>query len=209
MKNIDDYIVSSEYFYQVWKINKTLNEDEAVQEFLRKFSIGSVMQIGCDSNEEEKTHEEDNLYFDTSDSLFHSKKFDPKNESYQKVLEKILILSIAYFTTATELRLASHEKYRTNMEQWKISPEYKESQIYHLFSLMIVFAYVPFEMHFISHIINSYYKNYNSDPNLFRENNHKMPEDKAENLILQVDPEYTHLEYKKRSEMKDEEKKPV
>ena len=53
-------------------------------------------------------------------------------------------------------------------------------------------------MHFISHIINSYYKNYSSDPNLFRENNSKMPEDKAENIILQIDPGYTHLEYKKK-----------
>lgn len=79
VKMIEEYIVSSEYFYQVWKINKTSNEDEVIRDFLRNFSIGSIMQIGCDSNEEDKTHEEENLYFDTSDSLFHSKKFDPKN----------------------------------------------------------------------------------------------------------------------------------
>ena len=44
------------------------------------------MQISCDSHEEER-FKEGNVYFDTSDSLFsHSRKFDAKNETYQKVL---------------------------------------------------------------------------------------------------------------------------
>ena len=80
IQNLEDYISTAEYFFQIWKKSKPVQQAESIQEGLKKFSIGTVMQIGCDSQEEKRNLEGGNIYFDTSDSLFsHSRKFDARN----------------------------------------------------------------------------------------------------------------------------------
>ena len=54
IKNLEDYVAASQYFYYFWQKNKSLNEVEMIQDILKKFSIGNVMQIVCDSLEEKK-----------------------------------------------------------------------------------------------------------------------------------------------------------
>lgn len=39
----------------------------------------------------------------------------------------------------------------------------RESQLYHLTSLMIIFAYIPFEIEFINHIMKSYQNNFQNE----------------------------------------------
>ena len=42
-----------------------------------------------------------------------------KVETYQSILNKVLFLTIGYFTTATELRLMAADKYKTDLERNK------------------------------------------------------------------------------------------
>ena len=49
---------AAEYFHFHWQKNKQNMVNDIVQETLKKFSIGNVMQIVCDSLEEKKENTE-------------------------------------------------------------------------------------------------------------------------------------------------------
>ena len=49
---LSNYISTCAYFYFIWKNSKGSFSSEVIQDALKKFSIGNVMQIVCDSMEE-------------------------------------------------------------------------------------------------------------------------------------------------------------
>ena len=49
---LSNYISACAYFYFVWKNSKGSFSSEALEDVLKKFTIGNVMQIVCDSMEE-------------------------------------------------------------------------------------------------------------------------------------------------------------
>ena len=54
IKNLEDYVSTAQYLFKVWINSKTSNNSEMIQEILKKFSIGNVMQIVPNSSEEKK-----------------------------------------------------------------------------------------------------------------------------------------------------------
>ena len=72
-------------------------------------------------------------------------------------------MALGYFTISTELRLIATKKYGKR-EQDKInSQEYKESELYHLLSIIIASACIPFEILYIKHVLSSYSNHYGND----------------------------------------------
>lgn len=83
-----------------------------------------------------------------------------QTEKLPKVIEHALLLTVGYFTIATELRLISAEKYRNCEEKQKKSNEYIESQIYHIIALIITSIYVPYDMIYMRHLFTSFSNHY-------------------------------------------------
>lgn len=55
------------------------------------------------------------------------------------------------------------EKYKLSEENRIESIEFKESQIYHLVSLILTCIYIPFDMMYVRHILSSFTNHYNID----------------------------------------------
>ena len=82
------------------------------------------MQIKSIGFEESRDNTLDNDYVMTAiyEEKYHTDLL--KTENLHKVIHHALLLTIGYFTIATELRLISSEKYRTCEESRKKSAEY-------------------------------------------------------------------------------------
>lgn len=86
-------------------------------------------------------------------------------ESYLSILQLVLILCVGYFTIATELRLIGTEKMKGSKVEKGAVKEHRESEIYHLITLIITSVYVPFDMLLMRHIVTSFNNHYNNDLN--------------------------------------------
>ncbi|KAM3140179.1 hypothetical protein pb186bvf_007732 [Paramecium bursaria] len=113
-----------------------LNENE----WIEKFNIGTIMQL------------KPKQYQDICLEGEYLYEF-----SQRILLEKILLLSIGYFTLATECRFIENEQ--------KIKFQYRKSQIYHLKSLYIGYNIAQSQCPYIEHITRSFQKHYNQNLN--------------------------------------------
>ncbi|KAL4456125.1 hypothetical protein ABPG74_014086 [Tetrahymena malaccensis] len=136
-----------------------LNEEETrsilgVQngsEWIESFNIGSIMHMVP------VQYEEFSFFGDLMYEI--SKKM---------ILEKVIYLSISYFTIATEIRFIEIERNKhlnPKSDQTKnIDTEgFKKSQIYHLKSIEIVCQHITCKSPYINHLITSYHKHYNQN----------------------------------------------
>lgn len=80
-----------------------------------------------------------------------------KAHSSRSVLEKVLLMALGYFTISTELRLIAGKS------KGKGSAELKESEIYHLLSIIIAATCIPFEILYMKHVLSSYANHYGTD----------------------------------------------
>ena len=117
--------------------------DPSVKEFIDGFTIKDVMNIKCVTHEQYITVEDRQL------TLPH-------------VHEIIFYLSTAYFTIATELRLIALEKGKEN-ESHRDQPEFKESEMYHLLSVLILAITITSYSPFLGHLLVSYNTHYQED----------------------------------------------
>ena len=75
---------------------------------------------------------------------------------------KILMLSIALFSTATELRLNSVDHQCFSQLDKEVGSPFLEAEMYHLLAIIAVAALVPMDILYLSHVINSYTNYFNS-----------------------------------------------
>lgn len=72
-------------------------------------------------------------------------------------MEKAILLSMGYFTMATELRLLFREGEEEEGEgEWK----WDESECYHLLAIIAVVHFVPFDLAYLQSILQSYTTHY-------------------------------------------------
>ena len=78
--------------------------------------------------------------------------------------ERIFVLLVCYFTMATELRLIALDmaKKRDNQEVLD-APEYKESEVYHLFSILILVLTINVQSQFLGQLLTTFTKHYDVD----------------------------------------------
>lgn len=67
---------------------------------------------------------------------------------------------MGYFQIATEYRLMAEEKYEDNVRTKGNSEEYIYSKIYHLFCIIFMAMYVPYDLLFMEQILSSFEHNY-------------------------------------------------
>lgn len=68
----------------------------------------------------------------------------------------MLLLALGYFTISTELRLIGGKKKESGVEL-------RESEIYHLLSIIIAAACIPFDILYMKHVLSSYFNHYGQD----------------------------------------------
>ncbi|EAS07471.2 hypothetical protein TTHERM_00572070 (macronuclear) [Tetrahymena thermophila SB210] len=139
--------------------NRNIVGVQKSQEWIEQFNIGSIMHMTCISYDE---------FILFEDILFELSK--------KQLIEKMLLLSICFFTIATEIRFIELDKqksFTTNSktQQYDLYKQdaYKQSEIYHLKSIEIVCQAVTCYSPYITHLINSYHKHYNSSLELIEE----------------------------------------
>lgn len=80
---------------------------------------------------------------------------------WEKVLERVVVMSMSYFTMATELRLLAMRL--GGKEQARGLSEFRESQCYHLIAIVLLLFYLPFDLLYLSHILTSFQNHYDID----------------------------------------------
>ncbi|KRW98821.1 hypothetical protein PPERSA_10592 [Pseudocohnilembus persalinus] len=112
-------------------------------DWIEVFNIGTIMHMN-------PVLYKDFTYF--GDILYEISK--------RNILEKVIYLSICYFTIATEIRFLEIDKIQgpTQLQQQE---GFKRSEIYHLKSIEIVCKYIVSKSPYINHLITSYHKHYN------------------------------------------------
>lgn len=73
------------------------------------------------------------------------------------MLEKIVLVSVAYFCIGTEMRFLMQEKSHIYTK--------KDSEAYHAKALHISSLFLPHDCPLVTHIVNSYSKNYLKEKN--------------------------------------------
>jgi hypothetical protein len=76
---------------------------------------------------------------------------------------KAIYLSVGHFILGTEGRFIAAEKYTLDDNERRSSPEYKESQIHHLCSIVILTKFLLCESGYFDHIVNSFRNHYKLD----------------------------------------------
>ncbi|KAL4510660.1 hypothetical protein ABPG72_004814 [Tetrahymena utriculariae] len=138
--------------------NRNIVGVQKSQEWIEQFNIGSIMHMTCISYDE---------FILFEDILFELSK--------KQLIEKMLLLSICFFTIATEIRFIELDKQKSftnsKTQQYDLYKQdaYKQSEIYHLKSIEIVCQAVTCYSPYITHLINSYHKHYNSSLELIEE----------------------------------------
>ncbi|CAD8088982.1 unnamed protein product [Paramecium sonneborni] len=89
--------------------------------------------------------------------------------SKRLLLEKIIQLSISYFTIATELRFIELEKAKQQGIKEINTEEFKLSELYHLKSVEIACKHITCSSQYINHLITTYHKHYNSNLDTIQE----------------------------------------
>ena len=82
---------------------------------------------------------------------------------YDNILVKALYLGVSYFTVGTELRFISSQNCEEGSEEYKNSTEFKTSEVYHLYAILIILTYVPLDTIFLNHLITSFNNHYMID----------------------------------------------
>ena len=75
--------------------------------------------------------------------------------SFQFLFTNALLLSTGYFTLATELRLQAAKEEIVEGERFQ-NKLYKESEVYHLISIIIISVYVPIQILYLKQLVTSY-----------------------------------------------------
>ena len=80
-----------------------------------------------------------------------------KYHEYQKdpMLEKLVLLSVAFFSIGTEMRLLVDED--------KSKQEFKHSELWHAQSVFFGAYYLPAQCPMVSHVVQSYFKHYGEE----------------------------------------------
>jgi hypothetical protein len=112
------------------------------------------------------------------------------NITYEDMLQRVVNISISFFTMATELRLLA-VKFAGSKEDARDLSEYRESQCYHLIAIILVLYYLPFEILYLKHILTSFKTHYEIDieemePYIGAQMN---PQEMFEVLLIQSDKE--------------------
>ncbi|CAD8087189.1 unnamed protein product [Paramecium primaurelia] len=89
--------------------------------------------------------------------------------SKRLLLEKIIQLSISYFTIATELRFIELEKAKLQGIKDINTEEFKLSELYHLKAIEIACKHIACSSQYINHLITTYHKHYNSNLDTIQE----------------------------------------
>ncbi|CAK94204.1 unnamed protein product (macronuclear) [Paramecium tetraurelia] len=123
-------------------------------DWIKNFNIGSIMHMAPQIYED---------FTSFGEMIFELAK--------RQLLEKVIYLSISYFTIATELRFVELEKAKQHgLKDDKIdTEEFKLSELYHLKSIEIACRHIAFQSPYISHLITSYHKHYNINLDVIRE----------------------------------------
>jgi hypothetical protein len=93
-------------------------------------------------------------------------------------------MALGYFTISTELRLIAGKKASRREGEKASSGELRESEIYHLLSIIIAATCIPFEILYMKHVLSSYANHYGTD--LSEEGDFRGRESKFEELIFPV-----------------------
>lgn len=85
--------------------------------------------------------------------------------SKRVLLEKVIYMSISYFTIATELRFVEIDKAKLAGRNDKDidTNEFKMSELYHLKAIEIACKNITCSSPYINHLITSYHKHYNQN----------------------------------------------
>ncbi|CAD8110216.1 unnamed protein product [Paramecium sonneborni] len=166
-------------------------------EWIKNFNIGSIMHMAPQIYEE---------FTQFGEMIYELAK--------RQLLEKVIYLSISYFTIATELRFVELEKAKQHgVKDDKLdTEEFKLSELYHLKSIEIACRNITYQSPYISHLITSYHKHYNINLDVIREESlqssasEKIIEDldqskvKGKVLQIQINKELTNNKFEKQDQ---------
>ncbi|CAD8180633.1 unnamed protein product [Paramecium octaurelia] len=166
-------------------------------DWIKNFNIGSIMHMAPQIYED---------FTQFGEMIFELAK--------RQLLEKVIYLSISYFTIATELRFVELEKAKQHgVKDDKIdTEEFKLSELYHLKSIEIACRHIAFQSPYISHLITSYHKHYNINLDVIREESlqsnasEKIIEEqeqskvKGKMLQIQINKELPHSKFEKQDQ---------
>ncbi|CAD8178315.1 unnamed protein product [Paramecium pentaurelia] len=166
-------------------------------EWIKNFNIGSIMHMAPQIYED---------FTQFGEMIFELAK--------RQLLEKVIYLSISYFTIATELRFVELEKAKKHgVKDDKIdTEEFKLSELYHLKSIEIACRHITYQSPYISHLITSYHKHYNMNLDVIREESlqstasEKIIEEqqqsnvKGKMLQIQINKEITNTKFEKQDQ---------
>lgn len=148
-KKQKDILKAAHFSLQIWSKEKEKNLQGGFK-FLKTYSIGDFMEF--------KSLE------------YHSKKEDISLEERNikdfedSIVFQLLLLSISFFSVSTEIRLNladTRNQYYSQLERENGS-QFIEAEIYHLLSIIVITSFLPFEILYIRHVINSYTNYFNS-----------------------------------------------
>lgn len=136
-----------EFDEQINNINKNINEsvkclyfENPNEDWLKNLNIGNIMYLTSLSIEE----------FDLESDPFCELQKDA-------IIEKIIMLSVSYFSLATEYKFLSELTDDKNEKNEK----FNKSEAYHSIAVEISFCYLQSLSPIIKHYLNTYNKNYN------------------------------------------------
>lgn len=92
-------------------------------------------------------------------------------------------MALGYFTISTELRLIATKKTKLKEGERASTAEFKESEIYHLLSIIIAASCIPFEILYMKHVLSSYANHYGGDLST-EESDSRIKENKYEEFIF-------------------------
>jgi hypothetical protein len=117
-----------------------------VREWIENFNIGSIMHMEPLAYEEFQSYGE--MIYEISKRV---------------LLEKVIYLSISYFTIATEFRFIEIEKAKQQgiTDKDIKTEEFRLSELYHLKAIEMACKHISCSSPYINHLITSYHKHYN------------------------------------------------
>ncbi|CAD8105326.1 unnamed protein product [Paramecium sonneborni] len=166
-------------------------------DWIKNFNIGSIMHMAPQIYEE---------FTQFGEIIYELAK--------RQLLEKVIYLSISYFTIATELRFVELEKAKQHgIKDDKIdTEEFKLSELYHLKSIEIACRNITYQSPYISHLITSYHKHYNINLDVIREESlqssasekiieeQELPKGKGKPLQIQINKEIPSSKFEKQDQ---------
>lgn len=131
MFSVDQLRKSDKYKY----VGRNVLGVRHIEDWINSLEIGHVMQLNPMTAQE----------LTQNISKYHEFQKDP-------MLEKLVLLTVAFFSVGTELRLVVDED--------KTKDQFKRSEIWHAQSLFFGAYYLPQVCPLVTHVANSYFKHY-------------------------------------------------